>query len=130
MSKQYSHDELSDALLLMHVYLDAATIPFFLDRSTLYSIMNHKALQGSITLGVLRADAMDTALSILYEQESPVEIKENMILFNVSGVPVSIKIYESNDSMLKNTDTIFWGYDTWRIPNPYKKFWEMRNEIT
>lgn len=49
--------------------------------------------------------------------------------YTIQGVPVKIKVYERNYNFLTNPDLVFYGVDEFKVPNPFEKYWKVRNLI-
>lgn len=51
---------------------------------------------------------------------------ENGYEYEVQGVPVKLKVIERNYKFFEHPDTVFYGVDEFKIPNPFEKYWKAR----
>ncbi len=49
--------------------------------------------------------------------------------YEMNGVPIKVKVWERNYPFLTSTDLIFYGADEFKIPNPFMKYYKVRNLI-
>jgi len=108
---------------------ESALVPFFLDRTTLKSVIYSRELEDQITIGVRRPDLNKTAYDIVTANHTPTSVTPKMILFSLDGVPASVRIYDTDDQMIKNTDTVHYAREVFKIPNPVMKFMSQQNKL-
>jgi hypothetical protein len=51
------------------------------------------------------------------------------IEFELNGVPITVYVIDTKYSFMKNPDFVFYRLTHFRIPNPFKKYWQVRGLI-
>jgi len=48
---------------------------------------------------------------------------------SLDGVPIRAKIIKKDIKYFENSDTVFYGVGEYRIPNPWDKYWKVKNLV-
>lgn len=135
----YTPDQLQEALFHAVDILDRAICPFLLLKETARSIVEEDSLQGDgIYLGVRQNELTESTLSMLRTMASNVDINlgmndylkdEKSLSWKFKGIPISIKIIHRRYPMFDNPNYVFYWGEQYSIPNPFSKYWKVRNLI-
>ena len=129
MQLDLGHDSLLKALFFFWDGFERSTMNFFLVKDTAKQIKNDEKLSGDkITLGIRRMEwngGQQRIFKAFMEHEKilPTSPKKGLVVFQYSGVPVYLYIYEENPC-LDSLDTVFYNNETFNTPNPFKRFCE------
>lgn len=83
-----------------------------------------------IEIGILKRNYTEFMQSMLPTFLPPDTVyTDNKITFEHLGTPVTIKIIHRNYDVLKNPTFQFYKITQFPIPNPFEKYWSMRNII-
>jgi len=82
-----------------------------------------------ISIGVRKLDLSESARSMLKTMKPDAEWMETNISYMFGSIPVIIWIINKNFEILNHPDKI-WFYTTeFRLPNPFDKYWNMRDLV-
>ena len=124
-----SHERLQVALLDVQDRLDRASIPFVVVDYTAEQIrqeLPHLTLD-KISIGVERKHLTHTCFSILKGLIPKLETKGNTLYYEVNNVPIVIRIIERHYKVLERPDVRFYYLGEFRIPNPFDKYWKIKD---
>lgn len=123
------HDQLLEVLFFFWDGFERSTINFFLVRDTADQIIHNQPLSGNkLSLGVRKLEWVGGQQRIFrsfmeHEKILPTKLEPDLLKFTYKGVPVELRIYENNPC-LEALDIVFYGNETFNIPNPFSVFCE------
>lgn len=126
---EFSSEALLDALFFFWDGFERANLNFFLVRDTLEQVVNGEDLHGdALSLGLRKLEWNGGGEGVFrafmeHEKVLPVGKAENYILARYKDVPVFLYLYEDNPC-ITGLDIVFYKYETFNIPNPWKTFRE------
>lgn len=134
-----SEQQLLEALWHAQEIMERCLFPFVLLGETARSIVEDKAIKGDkITFGVRRADALTHYTNTLSTLASNIDFHVGIqdyrqtpegFFWTFKGIPIEIKVIHNKYNYFDNPDQVyFWG-ETLKIPNPFSKYYSMRNLI-
>lgn len=116
-------ERLLKALYWIWDAFERANVPYFLTGQTAVDAMANKPLSGEkVTVGIREVEWISGGGRILrtFLGEPHYEDKR-YAQYEFEGVPVFIEKYDDHECIIA-TDTIIYGYETFRVPNPYETF--------
>lgn len=125
----FTHEQLLEALFFFWDGFERSTMNFFLVKDTAKQIIANSNLSGDkITLGIRRMEwqgGQQRVFKAFMEHEKILpKIKgKNLLVFSYKDIPVHLYIYNENPC-LTGLDVVFYGNETFNIPNPFTTFCE------
>lgn len=127
IDKSLPSDKLLEALYFIWEASDRGQLDMFLVGDTAKQVIAQEELSGDkITVGVRKNQWISGQGRIVrdyLQHELRRYIDERDPEFTYQGVPIVIKQYEDNPC-LQSLNPIFYKYETFHIPDPYKEFVE------
>ena len=127
--KELDSQILLDALYFIWDAAERGQLQMFLIGDTARDVMANTDLVGDkITVGVRRNEwesgqGRIAQMFMEHELRSPMKVEPAMLTYTYQGVPIVIKIYEDNPTLM-GMDVAFYRYETFNLPNPYSLFKE------
>lgn len=128
VSTSYPHQKLLEALYLIWDAAERGQLQMFLVGDTAKQAIAQGDLSGDkITVGVRRNEwdsGQGRIAQTFLEHElghKLVDIDNEVLIQDRAGTPISIKLYNENP-YLESFDIIYYGYETFLLPNPYSEF--------
>jgi hypothetical protein len=122
-------NELLQALYFIWDAAERGQLQMFLIGDTAKQVIANEDLKGDkITVGVRRNEwnsGQGRIAQTFMEHELGTKAVEldSQVSYKFRGVPIIIKLYEENPC-LTSFDVVYYGYETFNLPNPYKTFVE------
>ena len=126
--QDFPKEELSyvDALRYFEDIIEAASLPVILWGETANRVYNRQSLIG---LTKLEFAVTERSLSKYALDTLKLRIGERWQKSKYKDFEIEINLIKNDKGFLKRPDTVgFWG-GIFKVPNPFKKFWEMRHLI-
>lgn len=130
--KKGNYASTEQALYFVEDIMQRAMIPFVLLGDIAKAVIDNQdvIVNDPVTIGITRRSYTEYAKSTLPMFLPPDTIFANKeIKFEHNGTPVNIKIIDRNYQVLKNPDQVFYRITHFNVPNPFDKYWKMRNLI-
>ena len=118
----------NEALRWIGDILTWSQIPYMVLGKTGEQILEDKELEGKIEIGVLDKNFGETTRRIFKTFLPDVHLG-SVINIEKDGVPIEIKIIKKHYKFFQNPDNVFYTADEYNIPNPWHKYWGVRNLI-
>lgn len=124
--------QLENALAYAEYIMGSIPIDFFLLDELAFFVKENepdKWLEGidTISLGVRKSWVTDNVISTLKTIVPDVDIIPGEWWFSDNNVvPIRVTIVERNFTYLRNLDTSFHLSSSYLMPNPFKKYWQVR----
>lgn len=120
--------QIQAALLYTEDILDRAVVPFLLLGDVAKQMdEGYVGFEASeLEIGIKRRDFSQGAREIIEMLIPGIILEGNRYSFEVEGVPVTIRIIERNYTFLQNPDTRHFYLGVFRLPNPFKAYWQVR----
>lgn len=122
-------EQLLAALYFIWDAAERGQLQVFLIKDTAKQVIAQEDLSGDkITVGV-RRNEWDSGQGRIaqtfleHELNAKAVEKDGEVIYDCHGVPIIIKLYEDNPC-LNSFDMVFYKYETFHLPNPYKEFVE------
>ncbi len=124
----FTHQQINDALLFLEDVMERAQTPFFLLEGIAKEIHDNIPYfsLNQIDAGVLEKNVQETGRSMLKIVIPNIYINTNTISFKHNGVPIVVWIIHKRWKFFQNPDTIFYGITSFKIPNPFDRYWKSR----
>ena len=131
---QFSLEELNTALRDIQDLLDRCVIQCMPLGDTAKGIREGKLFGDKIQIGIkkryLTREVRNTIYGFInkafergYSKTMLIDLdKDNIIKYDVGGVPIDIKIIERNYSFFKNLEPLVYNYDDFWLPNPLDRY--------
>lgn len=126
----YPHQSLLDALYFIWDAAERGQLQIFLVGDTAKQVINGGDLSGDyIAVGVRKNEWNSGQGRITQEflsHEIPhgkIEFDDEREVYIYNEVPIEVKLYDENPC-LTSFDIVYYGYETFNLPNPYKTFVE------
>jgi primase-polymerase (primpol)-like protein len=128
-TKLFSHKQLLEALYSALDIMDRAMIPFFLIGDTAKQVVNkEEELSGDgIHIGIKQKDIHASGLSVLNMLKGLNEGEENSYILTHEGVPIYVQVFKSKNSVIDAPDRVFYGYESFNVPNPMDKYLKIKH---
>lgn len=128
----FTHEALHQALMNVEDLMTRLVITdWFLHLRTAENVKNNLLLDGD-GIDVLVRDKVFTqyVYDILntYWKYKPEDVNKGFE-YKVGDVPVRIHVYTKEYEFLKYPDHVVYLYGTYQLGNPFKEYWEKREEI-
>lgn len=125
------------ALLFTEDVMGRCMTPFFLMGDTAKEVMDNKNvsplapidLKNPIVVGIKRTSATEYFYNTFKMFVPDAKYTKTAITFKHLDTPVTIKIIHRKFKVLDHLDTIHYKIGTFKIPNPFKKYWKQRGLI-
>lgn len=128
VNKEFSHNPLYQAMLHAGEQLDRCQINFIVLGEAAHAVYFDHPLKGfKVVFGVMQRHAVPNLVSVLKVLEPTLEMMTDGWKFTYERVPVYCKIITKNYRTLTDPDIRFYGFDSWRIPNPFLEYWKCEN---
>lgn len=128
--KSHKEEDMVKALQDVEDLMARILTPFFLLGDTARIIMAGEILTGTyITVGIRRSNVTPEVMSTLKTFLKDVPIDESGFMYKVGEVPVRVKFIRNNYTFFEHTDTKFYGWDFFQVPNPFSEYWAMKGFI-
>lgn len=127
--KEYSSQELQEALYVVEDLMDQLLTPYFLVMETARSVKENKLLEGNgIDIAIRDKSLTQYVYDILQDQLklTPEQVKNGFEYKAPSGVPIRIKVYSRNYYFFKYPDHVVYNFGTYQLPNPFDVYWKSR----
>ena len=127
--KQFSDEELKEALFTIEDLMDQLLTPYFLLGKTAECAKYNKLLEGDgIDIGIRDKSLTQYVYDILADQLklTPEQIKDGFEYKAVNGVPIRVKVYSRNYYFFKYPDHVIYNFGTYDLPNPFENYWKSR----
>lgn len=127
--------ELDAALRFADDVLNRSAIPFFVLGETARQMVEDNRLHQLpvITLGIQdkhwAKSCRSTFKMVMKEFKTDYKVRGNKISFSYGGVPVTVQIIKVHHKYFDYCDTVFYYFDEYRIPNSFKKYWQIRHLV-
>jgi hypothetical protein len=126
----FTHEQLLEALYHAQDTLERCHTPFVLLDETADAVVADRPLDmKEISLGVLRKHYTQYSQRTLRSLEPTLQDAQVSLTFDYKGVPVVIWIIERHYKYFDYPDLVFYGVETFYIPNPFKGYWGARHLI-
>lgn len=135
----YTTEQLQEALYHLVDILDRCICPFILLQDTAKTIIEFDRIGGDgIYVGVRVKDYSDSVKSMMRTLSSNIDIRlgidgftetDQGLFWTFKGIPINIKLIDRKYSCIETPDQIYYWGEDYRIPNPFSKYWKMRNLI-
>jgi len=128
--KTFNHIQLMAALYFMYDLFSRPNIPFFLLDETAKNAKELKKQEGEgVTVGIRDLDAQHVNFSIMDAFRLPDSRTDKEIKYTVDNVPVTVKIVKNAGHMFTALDTFLYERENFCVPNPFKEYWQIRENI-
>lgn len=130
--KQFTSDQLQEALFTIEDLMDQLLTPYFLLGKTAECVKNNMLLGGNgIDVGIRDKSLTQFVYDILADKFklTPDQIKNGFELKSVSDVPIRIKVYSRNYYFFKYPNQVVYNFGTYQLPNPFDVYWKSRGLI-
>lgn len=123
--KEFTNDELMQALYWLWDGFDRALINFFLIYKTANAVIQRQLLHGdAIFVGVRDVDYKSGSWPIFKDfAGEPIEKSDNHETYLYNNVPVYIFIFP-DDACTRNLNPVLYQMENFNLPNPYEEFQE------
>ena len=119
----------NEALRWIADALTWSQISFFLLGETGEKVLlDEELLVDKVQIGILKKDFGETTKRLFKGFVPDVKIGDTINL-EKDGVPIEIKIIHKHYRFFENPDTVMYTADEYKIPNPWHKYWNVRNLI-
>jgi hypothetical protein len=98
---------------------------FLLGETAVLAKVDADMLVDKIEIGILKKNFGETTQR-LFKTFLPDAELGDVIKFEKDGVPVEIKIISKHYAFFDHPDYVFYWADEYKIPNPFKKYWDTR----
>lgn len=120
-------EKLEAALLYVNDTFARVFLPVIVLGETARSIKEDDRLQGSkIEVGIRQKQYTREVESCFRDSFNDLIRNGNVLKTHFEGVDIEIKIITRQYSFFKYTDTIFYGPETYKLPNPFNKYYKAR----
>lgn len=110
--------------------LERPGIPFFVTHDTAKAIVEGRDLEGdAVHVSVKATELTEHGLSSLSVITHAEEVNDKFMRYSFEGVPVFVHILKKGNRTTDTADLVMYAYETYRVPNPFKEYWESRNLI-
>lgn len=127
--KQFTSDELQEALFTIEDLMDQLLTPYFLLGKTAECVKSNKLLEGDrIDIGIRDKSLTQYVYDILTDQLklTPNEVKKGFEYQAVNGVPIRVKVYTRDYYFFKYPNHVVYYFGTYQLPNPFDVYWKSR----
>lgn len=107
-------------------YFEGAIIPFVLWGETAKRAVEQKPLDG---LQAIEFAVKERSLNKYSRSSIKTLLGENWTQFECQGIPIKVDIIHDDMGLLENPDIAYVAYDVYKVPNPFSKYWEMKDKI-
>ena len=128
----HEHQAVHEALMYAEDILQRSQIPFFLLDEVAKKIWETDLPQlniREIDIGIMERHFTESGRKILQMLEPDIEKHNKTYSFKFNKVPVVIWIINSEYDVLQNPDFRWYTTSEFRIPNPFKVYWNKRDII-
>ncbi len=120
-----TEEELRDVLMWTEDVMARCQIPFIVLGSAAYQIINDLPLDvPKITVGVLKQHAMPEQVSLLQACDPSIEMNMDGWTITKGSAKVVVQIITKSYPTLMNPDVHWYWVEPFKIPNPFKEYWE------
>lgn len=121
------HDKLRDALFNVQDMLERSMISFILLDDTAKQVKEDQKLKlEEISVGILKKDLTQSGFSMLRSLVSDLYVSDDNLSYKYKGVTIVIWIIHRNYKFFQAPDTVFYEIENFRIPNPFKQYYNAR----
>lgn len=128
----FSHEQLRTALFHVQDAMERCLVPFVvLGNTAKHVISDEEELTGDteVTIGVKKEELTREAMMTLKSLIPELSTTENQMSYSYNGVPVVIEVIHRDYQFLKHPDRKFYYISEFLLPNPFEKYWAVRNLI-
>lgn len=130
----FEHEKVNDALLWVQDVLDRCTINFLVAGEVGKKLFNEelpdlKAKKVEILVQKNHWTQSGSSMFNDITKEFNPAVSGNTIKIKYHGVPIEVTIVHKNYSFFKNPDMRCYRITEFRFPNPFKDYWDKREEI-
>lgn len=128
----FTHEELRGALFHVQDTLERCLVPFFVLGNTAKHIINdEEPLTGDseVHVGVRKEELTREAMMTLKTLIPELSISEYQISYSYNNVPVVIDVIHRDYKFFEYPDRKFYFISEFLLPNPFEKYWSVRNLI-
>lgn len=124
----FTHEQLISALYYLEEIMDRARLPYFLLEGAARQVVDNVSYLNlnQIDAGVEKQNLRESGKSLLNIVIPGVYLDGNTISFDHGGVPIVIWVIQKHWKFFKNPDTVFYGVENFKVPNPFKHYWKSR----
>jgi len=129
---KFTHQQLHDALMYAQDVLERSMITFVLLGNTARQVMSHELPSFSeefVHIGVQERYLTKACLSIFKSLVYNPTVSQDTIHFLSNGVPVKIDIIHGKYEFFDHPDVRFYAITEFMLPNPFDRYWEVKDEI-
>ena len=120
--------------------MDRCLCPFLLLGETARSIVKDNSLNGDgLYIGIRKPDFNDSTQSMLRTISSPnfdihlgidnFKQDDNGFSWSFKEVPINVRVIKQKYEFINNPTDVWYYADTFKIPNPFDKYWTARSLI-
>ncbi len=121
-----------DALYFVEDIMGRAVVPFVLLGEVAKSVVDNldREVSAPIEIGIRRQHYTQFAQSILPMFLPPDTVyEENKISFEHKGTPVTIRIIKGRFGFLLRPNEVFYKITHFSVPNPFDKYWKVKQLV-
>lgn len=125
VKKQFSVDQLNDALMDADDLMARAALPYFVVGETARQMKNGDKLSGDgIDLGVRKNEMVPTAISTINTHQPELKLtgEEEEFEYYWQGVPIRVHIIDPEDGLFKRADQVWYNAWQYQIANPWEEY--------
>jgi hypothetical protein len=128
VKKVFDPEHIQAALLRAEDVFDRALVPFILLGDVAKQMEEgYVGFEASeIEVGINQRDFSRNAMEIIQMLVPDLAIEGNHLYFEHDGVPIKIVIVQRKYAFLANPDLRYFYLGTFRLPNPFKNYWQVR----
>lgn len=127
---KYTSQELESALFYVEELMERIQAPYVLLNKTAYQVKNNEWLQGDeITIGIQKNHFGPYTKQLFNIVEPEVDVTEDDIYITNHGAPIHIRIIHKKFEFFKNPDVVFYNYAQYLLPNPFNKYWKVKQLV-
>ena len=130
---EYKQFDWTNLLEDLEYIFEGASIPFILLNETARRVKNVEDLKGIevLEIGVLKKSMNEYVERTFRDRWGEWKDKNVEVTLAYSGqkMPVNIKFIKGKYSIFDNLDTVPYYGGMFKLPNPFEKYWKMRNLI-
>lgn len=123
--RQYSMDQLEDALMDVDDLMARAALPYFVVGDTAKAMVKNEHLYGdALHVGVRRAELIPNALSTINTHQPELQLTGNEDGFSYiwNDTLIFVHYIDSDNELFKRPDKVWHNAWEYQIPNPWKDY--------
>lgn len=126
------HEKLHDALMWVQDKLERSMLDFVVLGEIARQIKEEDVPLLSadrVHIGILKKDLTESGLSMLKTVIKGLQVDKRQLGYEYKDVPIIIDIIEGDYDCFHYPDSHFYYTADLKLPNPFDKYWEMRDNI-